>query len=98
MNDARIDALLTELRATAAPPAIERIDELVSCLLELYGTALARILTLISEKGAMSAALAAAILDDPQIAALLTLHGVAVDNAAAVAPRPPIAPLGPHAS
>jgi Fe-S cluster biogenesis protein NfuA len=76
VNGDRIGTLLVEIRETAEPATLRRVEELVERLLELYGSALARILAHTSERGAMSESLEAALVEDPLITALLVLHGL----------------------
>ena len=65
---ARIEQLLEELRATAGPPAWQRVDELVTTLVELYGRALGRMLEEVEP------ARRAALADDELVGSLLALH------------------------
>jgi len=83
MNGERIEALLGEIRTTAEPQTRERVEELVERLLEVYGGGLARILALVSEEGAMTASLENALVADPLLSALLTLHGLHPHDATA---------------
>jgi Fe-S cluster biogenesis protein NfuA len=76
VSSERIESLLAQLRATADPPTLARVEELLECLLGVYGSGLARILALVSANGAMSDGLQRALVEDPLISALLTLHGL----------------------
>ena len=76
MNSERIETLLAQIRGTAEPATLARVEELVERLLEVYGAGLGRILAVVAEKGAMSEALESALVADPLLSALLTLHGL----------------------
>ena len=43
----RVEALLAELRSHAGPQVAATAEELVSCLVELYGAGLARIVSIL---------------------------------------------------
>jgi len=45
----RVEALLAELGSQAGPQVAATAEELVSCLVELYGAGLAQIVTIIGE-------------------------------------------------
>jgi Fe-S cluster biogenesis protein NfuA len=49
----RVEALLAELRAEAGPQLAATAEELVSCLVELYGAGLARIVAILGEDEAV---------------------------------------------
>jgi Fe-S cluster biogenesis protein NfuA len=76
VNGERIETLLGQIRQTAEPATVSRVEELVERLLEVYGGGLARILALVAEAGAMTAPLEGALASDPAVSALLTLHGL----------------------
>jgi hypothetical protein len=49
----KVEALLAELRSNAGPQVAETAEELVSCLVELYGAGLAEIVKIVgSDRGA----------------------------------------------
>jgi Fe-S cluster biogenesis protein NfuA len=72
----RIEVLLGQLRDTAEPATLARVEELVERLLELYGQGLGRVLSLLADGGAMTESLKAALTADPLVSGLLTLHGL----------------------
>jgi Fe-S cluster biogenesis protein NfuA len=67
----RVEELLAELRAQAGPQAAATAEELVSCLVELYGAGLAKITEIVaaSEPGVMDSLVA-----DPLVESLLLVH------------------------
>jgi len=73
----RVEALLAELRSHGGPQVAATAEELVSCLVELYGAGLGRIVQIIGEdpegKGS-SPRLMAALVGDPLVESLLLLH------------------------
>ena len=70
-TSARIEELLADFEQ-ADPAVRSRAEELVSLLAELYGDGLARVVELLSDSPDLLARLAA----DPQVAGLLSLHGL----------------------
>jgi Fe-S cluster biogenesis protein NfuA len=76
MSGERIEALLGELRTSAEPPTLVRVEELVEQLVDLYGSGIARILQLVDQSGALTEAVRRSLADDPLVSALLTLHGL----------------------
>jgi Fe-S cluster biogenesis protein NfuA/nitrite reductase/ring-hydroxylating ferredoxin subunit len=64
----RVEALLAEFASTSDPAIAGRAEELVSLLVEFYGTGLARIMELLDEQAA------APLLADKLVAGLLVLH------------------------
>ena len=72
----RIPRLLDELRATAGPTTWQRLEELLRCLVGLYGEALGRVVTLARDAGALDAAGAARLCEDELVSSLLLLHGL----------------------
>ena len=72
----RIERLLGELRASTAPAAWARIEELVSLLTTIYGQGLARTLEAFAERGGIDERTRARLCDDPLVASLLLLHGL----------------------
>ena len=67
----RVEALLAELRAQAGPQAAATAEELVSCLVELYGTGLATIIEVVGENGPE---LMDKLVADPLVESLLLVH------------------------
>lgn len=80
---ARIERLLGDVKASVGPVAWQRVEELVSRLIALYGSALGRTLVLVQESGALDEKLRARLCDDELVSALMTLHGIH--------PEPPLA-------
>jgi Fe-S cluster biogenesis protein NfuA len=93
----RIEVLLAELRAQAGPQAAATAEELVSCLVELYGAGLAKI----TEIAAGSApGLMAELVADPLVESLLLVHDLhPLDTSARVrrAVEEVLPQLGSHA-
>ena len=69
----RVEALLAELRAQAGPQAAATAEELVSCLVELYGAGLARITEILGEDDA-GPKLMDKLVADPLVESLLLVH------------------------
>ena len=96
----RVEELLAELRAHGGPQVAATAEELVSCLVELYGAGLAGIVAILGEDAEAGPRLLAALAADPLVESLLLVHdlhpvdlGARVGQALdAVMPR-----LGPHA-
>lgn len=65
----RVEQLLAELRAQAGPQAAATAEELVSCLVELYGAGLAKITEIVGESDLMDKLVA-----DPLVESLLLVH------------------------
>jgi Fe-S cluster biogenesis protein NfuA len=76
----RVEALLAALRAQAGPQLAATAEELVSCLVELYGAGLARIVEILGEDEAVEGhqgtgpRLMAKLVADPLVEGLLVLH------------------------
>ena len=70
----RIEPLLAELEASLPPADFARVEELVRCVVALYGEGIARIPAVLQEAGAD--ALWARLAADQRIAGLLSLHGL----------------------
>lgn len=68
----RIAGLLADLGAHADPRVTERAEEVVRLLLELYGAALQRVMTVAAAEPKVADSLA----DDELVASLLILHGL----------------------
>ena len=97
----RVEALLAELGSSAGPQVAATAEELVSCLVELYGSGLGEIVRIIGEDAEVGPRLMDALVADPLVESLLLLHdlhpldvgtrvGQAIDQ---VLPR-----LGSHAA
>ena len=69
----RVEALLAELRSQAGPQVAATAEELVSCLVELYGAGLAQVVTLLGEDEA-GPALMDKLVADPLVESLLLVH------------------------
>jgi len=70
----RVEALLAELGSQAGPQVAATAEELVSCLVELYGAGLAEIITIIGEDAEAGPRLMAKLTGDPLVESLLLLH------------------------
>ena len=66
----RVEALLAELGSQAGPQVAATAEELVGCLVELYGAGLASIVSIIGSDTVLMGRLAA----DPLVESLLLLH------------------------
>jgi hypothetical protein len=71
---ARIEELVGYFAAASDPHVRHEVQELVTLLMELYGTALERILQLLQHDNAHAAPASEALLRDELIASLLVLH------------------------
>ena len=76
---ARIERLLGDVRASVGPVAWQRVEELVSRLIALYGAALGRTLALVEEAGVLGPELRARLVGDELVGAMLALHGMHPD-------------------
>ena len=95
----RVDTLLAELRSEAGPQVAATAEELVSCLVELYGAGLARITEILGgdEEGPR---LLAELVADPLVESLLVVHDLhPLDTSARVrrAVEEVLPQLGSHA-
>jgi Fe-S cluster biogenesis protein NfuA len=93
----RVEQLLAELRAQAGPQAAATAEELVSCLVELYGAGLARITEIVTESGPE---LMDQLVADPLVESLLMVHDLhPLDTSARVrrAVEEVLPQLGSHA-
>jgi Fe-S cluster biogenesis protein NfuA len=72
----QVEALLAELRSDAAPQVAATAEELVSCLVELYGAGLAQIVAIAgADEGDESGPrLLAKLVADPLVESLLLVH------------------------
>lgn len=69
----RVEALLAELRSQAGPQVAATAEELVSCLVELYGAGLARITEIVGEDES-GPKLMDKLVADPLVESLLLVH------------------------
>jgi Fe-S cluster biogenesis protein NfuA len=69
----RVEVLLGELREAGDPASVERAEELVRLLMELYGAGLERLMELVAEK---DGTLVDRVVEDQLLASLLVLHGL----------------------
>jgi Fe-S cluster biogenesis protein NfuA len=95
----RVEALLAELRSEAGPQVAATAEELVSCLVELYGAALAQITEILGgdDEGPR---LLAKLVADPLVESLLVVHDLhPLDTSARVrhAVEQVLPQLGSHA-
>ena len=93
----RVEALLAALRSQAGPQAAATAEELVSCLVELYGAGLARITEIVAES---EPELMAKLVADPLVESLLLVHDLhPLDTSARVrrAVEEVLPQLGSHA-
>jgi Fe-S cluster biogenesis protein NfuA/nitrite reductase/ring-hydroxylating ferredoxin subunit len=77
-SSARIDELLDELEQSAVPAVLERVQELLSCVMVLYGAGLERTVDLVLESGRRD--LARQLADDEIVGSLLVLHDLHPDD------------------
>jgi len=70
----RVEALLAELRARAGPEAGDVAEELVGCLIELYGAGLSAIVAALGADSDAGPRMLAALADDPLVESLLLVH------------------------
>ena len=96
----RVEALLAELGSQAGPQVAATAEELVTCLVELYGAGLAEIVRIIGEDAEAGTRLMAKLAADPLVESLLLLHelhplGIADRVRRAIDTVMP--QLGPHA-
>jgi len=95
----RVEALLAELRSEAGPQVAATAEELVSCLVELYGAGLARIMEILGGDGE-GPRLLAELVADPLVESLLVVHDLhPLDTSARVrrAVEEVLPQLGSHA-
>lgn len=67
---ARVEELLAELRTRSGPEAAAAAEELVTCLVSLYGTGLERIMRITSGDSRLQAR----FITDPLVESLLLIH------------------------
>ena len=70
----RVEALLAELRTRAGPQAGDAAEELVGCLVELYGAGLTAIVAILGADPDAGPRLLAALAGDPLVESLLLVH------------------------
>jgi len=70
----RVEALLAELRTHAGPQVADTAEELVGCLVELYGSGLAEIVTIVTKDAEAGPRLMDGLIADPLVESLLLLH------------------------
>ena len=70
----RVEELLAELGAQAGPQVAATAEELVSCLVELYGAGLAEIVQIIVQDGDAGRRLMTKLAADPLVESLLLVH------------------------
>jgi len=95
----RVEALLSELRSQAGPRVAATAEELVSCLVELYGAGLARITEIVGEDDS-GPKLMDKLVADPLVESLLLVHDLhPLDTSARVrrAVEEVLPQLGSHA-
>jgi Fe-S cluster biogenesis protein NfuA len=95
----RVEALLSELRSQAGPQVAATAEELVGCLVELYGAGLARITEIVGEDES-GPKLMDKLVADPLVESLLLVHDLhPLDTSARVrrAVEEVLPQLGSHA-
>jgi Fe-S cluster biogenesis protein NfuA len=70
----RVEALLAELRTRAGPQAAGAAEELVGCLVELYGAGLSAIVAILGADPDAGPRLLDALAGDPLVESLLLVH------------------------
>jgi Fe-S cluster biogenesis protein NfuA len=96
----RVEKLLAELRSHGGPQVAATAEELVSCLVELYGAGLAEIVRILGQDGEAGARLLDALAADPLVESLLLIHDLHPLDASArvsAALEATMPRLGPHA-
>jgi Fe-S cluster biogenesis protein NfuA len=96
----RVEALLSELRSQAGPQVAATAEELVSCLVELYGAGLARITEIVGQDEGAGPKLMDKLVADPLVESLLLVHDLhPLDTSARVrrAVEEVLPQLGSHA-
>ncbi len=72
----RVEELLATLESAPSPEVREQVRELISSLLELHGTGLERVLSLVYDSGPSGMAVIDQLGNDPLVSGLLLLHGL----------------------
>jgi Fe-S cluster biogenesis protein NfuA/nitrite reductase/ring-hydroxylating ferredoxin subunit len=75
----RIESLLEEIRSMSSPPTWARVEELVRVVVELYGSGLGRMVTLLQEAPALDE-VPGLLAQDDLVSSLLLLHGLHPDS------------------
>jgi hypothetical protein len=70
----RVETLLAELRSRAGPDAAQTAEELVTCLVQLYGEGLATIMRAAATCDQPGDRLVAQLIADPLVESLLLIH------------------------
>jgi Fe-S cluster biogenesis protein NfuA len=70
----KVEALLDDLRSHAGPRVAETAEELVSCLVELYGAGLAEIVKIVGADAEAGPRLLTGLVADPLVESLLLVH------------------------
>jgi Fe-S cluster biogenesis protein NfuA len=70
----RVESLLAELRSNAGPEVAATAEELVTCLVELYGAGLAEVLRILGEDAEAGPRLINGLVADPLVESLLLIH------------------------
>jgi Fe-S cluster biogenesis protein NfuA len=83
MSGERVEALLAEIRASAHPALMAKVEELVEEIVGLYGAGLAHIWEMLQGERASIDGVRRGLVDDPLVSALLTLHGLHPDDVVA---------------
>lgn len=76
----RIDVLLNRIEALPNEAVRQDVREIVQCLLDYHGTALSRLLSLISQVGSDSSSITVRLAHDELVSSLLLLHGLHPDD------------------
>jgi hypothetical protein len=76
----RIDGLVHRLESAADPALRASVRELVECLMQLHGTALERMLEIVSSGGAATAGLIEDLSRDPLVSSVLVLYDLHPDD------------------
>jgi Fe-S cluster biogenesis protein NfuA len=96
----RVEALLGELRSAAGPELAATAEELVSCLVGLYGDGLAEVVRIVGQDAEAGPRLLTSLIADPLVESLLLVHDLHPLEPAVRVQRAidqVIAQLGPHA-
>jgi Fe-S cluster biogenesis protein NfuA len=96
----RVETLLAELRSQAGPQVAATAEELVGCLVELYGAGLARIVAILGADEDAGPGLLDTLVADPLVESLLLVHDLhPLDTSARVrrAVEEVLPQLGAHA-
>jgi Fe-S cluster biogenesis protein NfuA len=83
----RVEALLAELGSQAGPQVAAAAEELVSCLVDLYGAGLTEIVKIIGADAEAGQRLISQLAGDPLVESLLLLHDLHPLPVAARVPR-----------